>query len=352
MISGTMNVTNYDGKMALHEGTLNDCSTGDQSSTKPILDVADGGSVKNAIFSVHVGDGIHCEGSCTIDNVWFNYVCDDAITMLGGSGKTATISNSGFKGARDKTIQHNGDGSTVVLNNIYVETAGKLYRSCGQGCSSSAKRTVMASNIVAIGADQVVGVSTNDKATLSNICTYRVSTICHTYQPGTDTDATTGANGTGEGPSSACTYKGTDTHALVDHVTAGVLTTDTVCTGSNSAKDGSTNNTACVTGFENCVKGCAPGQNGFKQVACVSGKYAASGSGCVMSSDATVASNLNGPSHSASATTTVSNNAVCTNQWAWATDGNGKYCVCVYKPGYYQASSSSWTVWDCQSQWW
>ena len=42
------------------------------------------------------------------------------------------------------------DGSTVVLNNIYVETAGKLYRSCGQGCSSSAKRTVMASNIVAI----------------------------------------------------------------------------------------------------------------------------------------------------------------------------------------------------------
>jgi hypothetical protein len=347
MVSGT-----YDGGGALHEGDMQDCSKGDQSSTKPIIDVADGGTVKNVIFGVHVGDGIHCEGSCTIDNVWFQYVCDDAITMLGGSGKTATITNSGFKGARDKTIQHNGDGSTVVLNNIYVETAGKLYRSCGQGCSSSAKRTVMASNIVAIGADQVVGVSTNDKATLSNICTYRVSTICHTYQPGSDNDATTGANGTGEGPSSACTYKATDTHALVDHVAAGVLRTDVVCTGSNSAKDGSTNNTACVTGFETCVKPCAPGENGFKQIGCSAGKYMSSGLGCTMSSDATVASNLDGTTHSASATTTVTSNAVCTSQWAWGIDGSGKFCVCVYKPGYYQASSSTWTVWDCQSQWW
>ena len=351
MISGTMSVSGtYDGKMALHEGNLNDCSTGDQSSTKPILDVADGGTVKNAIFSVHVGDGIHCEGSCTIDNVWFNYICDDAVTILGGSGKTVTITNGGFKGARDKTIQHNGNGSTVVINNVYVETAGKLYRSCGKGCSSSAKRMAMISNVVAIGTDQIAGVSTNDKATLSNICAYRVSTLCHTYQPGTDTDATTGANGTGEGPSPSCSYKGTDTHALVDHV-SGKLTTDVLCTGQNSAKDGTTNSTACVTGFESCVKGCAPGQYGFKQSSCVSGMYAPSGSGCVMSSDTTIASDL-ASSHAASATTTVTTNTTCTSQWAWASDGNGKYCVCVYKPGYYQASSTSWMVWDCQSQWW
>ena len=63
-----------------------------------------------------IGDGIHCLGSCTIENVWFPYICDDAITMLGGSGKTATIKNSGFKGARDKMIQHNGDGSTVTID--------------------------------------------------------------------------------------------------------------------------------------------------------------------------------------------------------------------------------------------
>jgi hypothetical protein len=345
-VSGT-----YDGKMAVHEGNLNDCTTGDQNSTKPILDVADGGTVKNVIFGTHVGDGIHCEGSCTIDNVWFPYVCDDAITMLGGSGKTATITNSGFKGARDKTIQHNGNGSTVVLNNIYVETAGKLYRSCGQGCSSSDKRTVMVSNVYALGVSQVVGVSTNDKATLSNICAYRTPVLCHTYDPGTDNDAATGANNTGEGPSSACTYKPADSHGLVDHVTAGTLHTDVLCPGPNSVKDSTSNFTACVTGFETCIRGCAPGGYGFKQSNCSGGNYVASGTGCVMPTDATIAGNLSS-SHAASATTTVSNNAVCSTQWAWATDGNGKYCVCVYKPGYYQASSSTWTVWDCQSQWW
>jgi len=71
-----------------------------------------------------------------------------------------------------------------------------------------------------------------------------------------------------------------------------------------------------------------------------------------MSSDATIAGDLSGPTHAASATTTVTNNTTCTSQWSWATDGAGKYCVCVLKPGYYQASTSSWWVWDCQSQWW
>ena len=150
----------YDGKMALHDGDMNDCTKGDQSSTHAMIEIADGGTVKNIVFGGHVGDGIHCLGTCTIDNVWFPYVCDDAITMLGGAGKTATITNSGFKGARDKTIQHNGDGSTVVIDHVYVETAGKLYRSCGQGCSSSAKRTVKISNVVAVGASEIAGVST------------------------------------------------------------------------------------------------------------------------------------------------------------------------------------------------
>src|SRR5262249_43855068 len=150
--------------------------------------------------------------------------------------------------------------------------------------------------------EQVVGVSTNDKATLSNICAYRTSVLCKTYQPGSETETTAGANMTPEGPSSACNYKPTDTHGLVDKVTAGQLRTDRLCTGPNSAKDGSTNNTACVTGFENCLRGCAPGSYGFKQLVCNAGRYGSSGLGCVMSSDATIAANLDGNTHAASAT--------------------------------------------------
>src|SRR5262249_55529889 len=157
-----------------------------------------------------------------------------------------------------------------------------------------------------------------------------------------------GANGTSEGPSANCTYKGTDSHALLSDV-SGSFQTDVLCPGPNSVKVGSTNATACVSGFESCLKGCAPGSYGLRQTVCPAGTYASSGP-CAISSDPTIAAHL-GSSNAASATTTVTTNTACTTEWAWANDGNGKFCVCVPKPGDYQVSSS-WFVWDCQSQWW
>jgi len=210
-------------------------------------------------------------------------------------------------------------------------------------------RTVNASNIYAIGVGQVLGVSSNDKATLTNICAYRTPQVCHVYQPGSDADATVGANGVGEGPSANCVYTAAQTHALVDHVN-GALTTDVLCTGPNSAKTGSTA-TNCVTGFDTCLKGCAPGSYGFKQLTCTAGKYADSGNAaCVPPADATAASKL-ASTNSSMATSTVTGNAMCSTQWAWGKDSDGKFCVCVMKPGYYQ-ESSGWYVWDCQTQWW
>lgn len=364
-ISGTKSVTDYDGKGALHEGDGNDCTLGDQSSTKAIIEVANGGSVKNVIFGKNIGDGIHCLGSCTIDNVWFPYICDDAITInLDGTATAAsTISNSGFKGARDKIIQHNGGDSTLNINNVYAEVGGKLYRSCGKGggCTTSAKHTVNISNAIAIGVMQVAGASENDQVTLSNICTFRTPTLCNIYQVNSDTDSTKGANGTGEGPGPNCTYKPSDTHALVDHVGGPTLTTDVLCTGSNSAKSGSTA-TACVTGFENCLKVCAPGMYGFQQLSCSGGMYTAPATGgCAVvtaPADSAAATNLAG-TRAATASATVTKNNSCATEWALGIDSSKSTntCECVEKPGYYQQSSGyaqpvSWMVWDCQSQWW
>jgi hypothetical protein len=360
-------VTNYDGGGALHEGNLNDCTTGDQSSTNAIIEVADGGSVKNIVFGKNVGDGIHCLGSCTIDNVWFPYICDDAITINkdGTASKASTISNSGFKGARDKIIQHNGGDSTLNISNVYAEVGGKLYRSCGKGggCTAGSKHTVNVSNVVAIGIMQVVGVNTTDTATLSNICTFRTSTVCNTYVSDgkTESDATTGANGTSEGPSPSCKYTAADTHALVDRVGGATLTTDALCSGSNSAKSGATA-TACVPGFENCLKTCAPGMYGFKQLSCSGGTYASAATGgCALvtaAADSAAATNLAG-TRAATATASVTKNNACTTQWALGKDSSNaaNTCACVEKPGYYQQSTGSaqpltWMVWDCQSQWW
>ena len=350
-ISGTMSVTNYDGQMRTVQGNLDNCSNAGQSSTNAIFEVADGGSVSNVIFGTSIGDGIHCLGTCTIENVWFPYICDDAITMLGGSGKTMTVRNAGFKGARDKVVQHNGNGSTVILDEHLRRDRGQavpvLRRGLGCG-SASAVRTVNATNIYAIGVGQVIGVSSNDKATLKNICAYRTPQVCHVYQPGSDADAPVGANSVGEGPSANCVYTAAETHALVNHVN-GSVTTDVLCTGPNSAKTGSTA-TACVSGFDTCLKGCAPGSYGFKQLTCSGSKYAEAAGGCVPPTDATAASKLAG-TNSSMATSTVTGNAACTTQWNWGKDSDGKFCVCVMKPGYYQ-ESSGWYVWDCQTQWW
>ena len=300
--------------MALHEGNLNDCTTGDQSSTTPIMEVADGGTVKNVVFGAHIGDGIHCLGSCTLDNVWFPFICDDAVTMLGGSGKTMTLTNSGFKNARDKTIQHNGDGSTVVIDTVYANVAGKLYRSCGQGCSSSAKRTAKISNVIAIGVDQVAGVSTNDHVTLSNICSYQSGQICKTYLPGSETESTAGSNATPEGPDANCAYAGTDAHALISDV-AGSFQSDVLCPGPNSVKVGSTNATACVSTFETCLGGCAPGSYGFRQVNCPAGSYASDGP-CALPSDPTIAAHLGSANAPSAAAMTVTSNDPCTTRVA------------------------------------
>jgi hypothetical protein len=338
----------YDGGMMVHEGSLDDCSAGDQDSTDPLIEVQNGGTVQNVVMGRRVGDGIHCLGSCTIENVWFPYVCDDAISIL-GSG-TVNIRNSGFKNARDKTIQHNGT-ATVNIDTVYVEIAGKLYRSCGEGCSGSARRATL-SNIVAIGVDQVAGVSENDTVTLRNICVHRTFSICSIYEPGSSDESTTGVNGSEEGPNSNCVFLASDTHALLSRVSGIPFTTESVCGGPNGYKSGSTA-TSCVSGFDKCLKACMPGGYGFKEITCTNGRYA-EGTGviCAMPTDSTANMNLDPARVMSGATAMVDNNDECSTQWALGIErsNNANYCVCVHKPGYY--SNPNWLAWDCQRRWW
>lgn len=224
-----------------------------------------------------------------------------------------------------------------------------------------ATHTINISNVVAIGVNQIAAVSENDKVTLTNICAFRTPTLCNTYKVGSDDDSTKGANGTGEGPSANCVYKPSDTHALVDRVGGVTLTTDVLCTGPNSAKTGDSA-TACVSGFDTCLKMCAPGMYGFKQLTCSGGKYTGPDTGgCALvtaAADSAAATNLAG-TRAATASSNVTKNNSCTTQWALGKDSSKaeNTCECVMKPGYYGQSSGyappvSWMVWDCQSQWW
>ena len=45
------------------------------------LPLQDGATLKNAIIGEDQIEGVHCEGSCTIENVWWAAVCEDALSL-------------------------------------------------------------------------------------------------------------------------------------------------------------------------------------------------------------------------------------------------------------------------------
>jgi hypothetical protein len=143
---------------------------GQDEGQDPLFKLADGAVLKNVILGAPAADGIHCSGTCTLQNVWWENVGEDAATFKGGTSATYTVDGGGAKGADDKVFQHNG-GGTLTIKNFQVEDFGKLYRSCGN-CSTQHKRAVVVQNVVATApAGSLVGINTNfgDTAKISGV---------------------------------------------------------------------------------------------------------------------------------------------------------------------------------------
>ncbi|MFE2754543.1 pectate lyase [Actinosynnema sp. NPDC059335] len=177
----TRNVgTYFDGGMKRYYG-IGDGGQGE--SQDPMFVVANGGTIENLFIDAPAGDGIHCEGSCTIRNVWWNDVGEDAATFKSSSSSaTYLVDGGGARKASDKVFQHNGAG-TVTIRNFQVHDAGKLYRACGN-CSTSYQRHVVMNGVTARNTDVLAGINTNwgDTARFSRITVYGDTTICEKYQ--------------------------------------------------------------------------------------------------------------------------------------------------------------------------
>ncbi|KAG9016587.1 hypothetical protein FRB90_002921 [Tulasnella sp. 427] len=154
-----------------------------------------GATIQNVIIGADQAEGIHCRGPCTVKNVWWADVCEDAITIKQtGSGDVSYIIGGGAFHAEDKIVQHNGAG-TVSIKNFYANDFGKLYRSCGN-CSKSYERHVIVDNVALIGGSTGVGINENfgDTATLTNVCTNgkpSATNVCCRYEgttPGNEPD--------------------------------------------------------------------------------------------------------------------------------------------------------------------
>ncbi len=142
-VSGTL-----DGRMQRYYGSGPLGTGGDEEDQSPLFRLADGAVLRNVILGSPAADGVHCAGRCTLQNVWWEDVGEDAATFRGSSSSISSlVEGGGARGASDKVFQHNGAG-TLTIRNFQVENFGKLYRSCGN-CGTQYRRNVVIDNVTA-----------------------------------------------------------------------------------------------------------------------------------------------------------------------------------------------------------
>ena len=216
MLNATQTITGtYDGTMRRFVGTGALGTSGQTESQMPMFHLVEGATLKNVILGNPAADGIHCDGNCTLQNVWWEDVGEDAATLEGSSAtQVMTIDGGGAQQAADKIFQHNGPG-TMVIRNFCAQDFGKLYRSCGN-CTTQYARHVQVQNIMAVpsgATSALVGVNSNynDTATFSSILVKAASnslTICQRYT-GNNTGAEPPKNGSGA-DGTVCKYAASD----------------------------------------------------------------------------------------------------------------------------------------------
>ncbi|MEN3111469.1 pectate lyase [Uliginosibacterium paludis] len=154
-------------------GVKNSVGNCEDEGQIPVFLLEEGATLKDVIIygGVNGSDGVHCKGSCTIQNVYWEDVCEDAASNL-GAGSTVTIKNIIAISAADKTFQHNSKNSTTIVQDSYVKNVGKLWRSCGNCTSNGGPRKVTINNVKLDGVSaSVVGVNNNygDVATIRKL---------------------------------------------------------------------------------------------------------------------------------------------------------------------------------------
>ncbi|KAH9861014.1 hypothetical protein IAQ61_010750 [Plenodomus lingam] len=200
VVSGT-----FDGGMKTYGRGVKCSGQAEGGNKDAVFMVKNGGTLKNVIIGKDQIEGVHCEGSCTIENVWWVDVCEDALSIKGDGN--AVVRGGGAQSASDKVVQHNGKG-TVTIDGFQCHDFGKLYRACGN-CKNSVSRSVVIKNVKAYNGKVLAGINPNfgGTATITGTCATNVKTICEEFKgakKGSEPQSVS------KGPSQYCKYNASD----------------------------------------------------------------------------------------------------------------------------------------------
>ncbi|WP_373304221.1 pectate lyase [Streptomyces griseomycini] len=214
-VSSTIEVKGeYDGSLKRFHGSGELGGSGQDEGQDPLFKLADGATLKNVVLGTPAADGVHCSGSCTLINVWWEDVGEDAASFKGTSSSARyEVIGGGARKADDKVFQHNGAG-TLTIRDFQVSEFGKLYRSCGN-CGTQYQRHVVVDNVLVTSPGKVLaGVNANygDTATLSGVTIVgdgkKKIAVCERFQGNDSGDEPTKL---GSGPDGkACVYEESD----------------------------------------------------------------------------------------------------------------------------------------------
>lgn len=102
----------FDAEWVKYDRGSGACGSGEGGEADTVFVLEDGATLKNVIIGADQQEGVYCLGSCNLEFVWFEDVCEDAISIKGDG--TANIVGGGAFAAEDKVIQHNGCGTVNV----------------------------------------------------------------------------------------------------------------------------------------------------------------------------------------------------------------------------------------------
>lgn len=132
VVSSTIVVKNgetYDGKCRRYRADPDELGDGSQEEgQKPVFLLENGGRLINVVLGAPAADGIHTEGNVTLENVTWEDVGEDALTIK--ESGTVVLNGGSAKNGADKIFQINA-ASTFRVSNFKASNAGKFIRQLG-----------------------------------------------------------------------------------------------------------------------------------------------------------------------------------------------------------------------------
>ncbi|KAH7381105.1 family 3 polysaccharide lyase [Cadophora sp. MPI-SDFR-AT-0126] len=139
----------FDGGMKRYERPKGSCNEqAEGTDADAVFNLLPGSTIRNVIIGKHQSEGIHALGDAWVENVWWEDVCEDALTSKGLNTQLRVI-GGGARNATDKIFQDNSLGGKYNITGFYAENFGTFYQSCGN-CLNQAKRNATIQNIVAV----------------------------------------------------------------------------------------------------------------------------------------------------------------------------------------------------------